>query len=280
MKQSRSLVWAFASLALSVAAVPLEPTSDHLSSLFAGKEEHLVKRRPALPGLPGGDEWYAAPAGFEDAAPGAILNFRPAPRPLSTNNTAGVNVQAMFQIQYRSQNSAGVPIANVLTAIIPHNQRFDALSTHIYFSDVPAPDCNPSLAMTWENKPADWVKQQLGPIIAALDEGWVVAVPDDGGPQASFPSGPNMGYNTLDAMRAMLQSQSITGLQSDATITLNGYSGGGVSATWTAELHPSYAPELNISGIALGGLVPDITYLSSKPAATTPTRRTANNRQI
>jgi hypothetical protein len=258
---------AFAYLMLFVAASPLQRRAP-LLDVLNGEEHIFEKRQRPLPPLPGNDPWYAAPDNLADVQPGDILKWRPAPRPLSTNNTMAVNVQAMYQIQYRSQNSKGVPIANVLTAIIPHNPNFNALFSYIYFSDVPAPNCNPSLSMTWEeNVPADWVKQQMGPIIAALSQGWIVAVPDDGGPQASFPAGPTMAYTTLDSMRAMLRSQAITGLSPGATITLNGYSGGGVSAGWTGELHPTYAPDVPIAGIALGGLVPDFTYISGRPSS-------------
>ena len=249
------LLFIVAYLVLFVAAMPIQISEEGLHT--------LLKRQRAPPSLPGNDPWYAPPDNLAAAAPGDILKWRPAPRPLSTDNTRAINVQAMYQIQYRTQNSVGAPIANVLTAIVPHNTRTDALFSYIYFSDVPNPNCNPSLSMTLEtNVPADWVKQQMGPIIAALSEGWIVAVPDDGGPQASFPSGPNMAYNTLDSMRAMLRSQEITGMTPDATITLNGYSGGGIAAAWTGELHPLYAPELKIDGIALGGLIPDFVFLS------------------
>ena len=251
-----AVLFVFAYLMLLAAASPL----------FSPHELHnLIKRQRAPPSLPGNDPWYAAPDNLAAAAPGDILKWRPAPRALSTDNSRAINVQAMYQIQYRTQNSVGAPIANVLTAIVPHNARMDALFSYIYFSDVPNPNCNPSLSMTLQTDvPADWVKQQMGPIIAALSEGWIVAVPDDGGPQASFPSGPNMAYNTLDSMRAMLRSQEVTGLAPDATVTLNGYSGGGIAAAWTGELHPGYAPELKIDGIALGGLIPDFVYLSGE----------------
>jgi len=38
-----------------------------------------------------------------------------------------------------------------------------------------------------------------------------------------------------------------------------GYSGGSLASGWAASLQPSYAPELNIQGVALGGLVPNIS---------------------
>jgi pimeloyl-ACP methyl ester carboxylesterase len=169
----------------------------------------------------------------------------------------------MYQIQYRTQTAAGLPFGNVMTVIVPHNPQFDHVFSYIYFSDTPSPNFNPSLEMTLRRgHSVIFTKQQLGPIVSALKEGWIVAVPDDNGPHASFPSGPTMAYAVLDSMRAILASGDITGVREDAVLTMNGYSGGGIAAAWTGELHPSYAPELNIAGIALGGLVPDFGFLA------------------
>jgi len=41
-----------------------------------------------------------------------------------------------------------------------------------------------------------------------------------------------MGYATLDSIRAVQKSSNFTGIAKNATITLNGYSGGGISAAW------------------------------------------------
>jgi hypothetical protein len=154
-------------------------------------------------------------------------------------------------------------MASVVTAIIPFNPSPDHLFAYAYFSDAASPRCNPSVALQLGTAAdALFTKIQLAPIIAALNQGWIVSVADDGGPQASFPSGPGMAYATLDSIRAMKQTQQLTGLSADPTVTLNGYSGGGMTAAWTGELHGSYAPELRIDGIALGGLVPDFLFLS------------------
>lgn len=38
-----------------------------------------------------------------------------------------------------------------------------------------------------------------------------------------------------------------------------GYSGGTLPSEWAAELQPSYAPELNFQGVAVGGLIANVT---------------------
>jgi hypothetical protein len=61
----------------------------------------------------------------------------------------------------------------------------------------------------------------------------------------------------LDAVRAVLSSQQ-TGILTDAQVALWGYSGGSLASGWAAQLQPTYAPDLQLAGVALGGTVPDI----------------------
>lgn len=57
----------------------------------------------------------------------------------------------------------------------------------------------------------------------------------------------------------MLSAGPLVGLSRNPTYALWGYSGGSLASTWAAELQPSYAPELNYAGIAVGGTTPNIT---------------------
>lgn len=93
---------------------------------------------------------------------------------------------------------------------------------------------------------------------AALEQGWVVIVPDHEGPQGAFLANKLAGHAVLDGIRAALQSGGFTGIQPSASVALWGYSGGSVASSFAAELHAQYAPELNIVGVAIGGTVPVI----------------------
>ena len=77
------------------------------------------------------------------------------------------------------------------------------------------------------------------------------------GPLASFCAGVQSGHATLDSVRAVLWSG--FGLSSNARYAMWGYSGGALASGWAAELQVQYAPELNFSGAALGGLTSNIT---------------------
>lgn len=65
-------------------------------------------------------------------------------------------------------------------------------------------------------------------------------------------------HATIDSIRATLSAPRV-GLSRDATIALWGYSGGSIASEWSLELQEQYAPELNIAGAALGGLVSNNT---------------------
>ncbi|KAF2398168.1 LIP-domain-containing protein [Trichodelitschia bisporula] len=214
--------------------------------------------------VPGPDEdpFYAAPPGIESLAPGTIVRSRPAPAPLSLDNKSALKPKAVWQLLYRTQNSVGKPEVTVATVIIPHNAKLGNVFSYGYFSDAAYNACNPSISMLVGTRDDNYITQYQNIItIAALNEGWVVVVADDGGPQASFSAGPHAGYATLDSLRAVIASGNITGVSSDPIITLFGYSGGSFSMSFASELHPHYAPELKIAGAAVGGISPNVTYL-------------------
>lgn len=96
---------------------------------------------------------------------------------------------------------------------------------------------------------------------AALNKGYYIVTSDYEGLNAAFTSGLQAGYATLDAVRVALSSTSraLTGLSANPRYALWGYSGGTIAAEWAAELQPSYAPELTFQGVALGGLIANVT---------------------
>ncbi|KAL4780412.1 lipase [Aspergillus varians] len=93
---------------------------------------------------------------------------------------------------------------------------------------------------------------------SALNKGFIVIIPDHLGPRSAFLANILSGHAVLDNVRAALASTDFTGISSEATVALWGYSGGSLASGFAAELQPSYAPELNIAGAALGGTVPKI----------------------
>lgn len=214
------------------------------------------KRSTPVP--PTEDPFYTPPSGYESSAPGTILRSRNVPYPLALLNLVSINIQGAYQLLYRTTDSLGNPEATVTTVIVPYNPDTTKLLSYQTAEDSSWLNCAPSYGLQQgANISSSSIELLL--IIAALDQGWVVNTPDYEGPQSAFTSGIQAGQATLDSIRAALESGSITGVSSSAAYQMWGYSGGSLATEWAAELQPTYAPELNFAGAALGGLVPNIT---------------------
>ncbi|WP_245819773.1 lipase family protein [Rhodococcoides yunnanense] len=192
---------------------------------------------------PLGDPFFTPPAGFEAEKPGAVLSTR------------GVAVQpgtTSTQVLFRSTDSKNNPIAAATTVIVPdapwtgdgprpvvaYNEATDSLGNA----------CAPSYTLPrGTNKEIDRVDDLLG-------RGYSVVVTDYQGPRQAYSAGIVAGHTVLDGLRA-------SGIADDAPIGITGYSGGAIASGWAAQLAPSYAPELDIVGVAFGGPPTDYTIL-------------------
>ena len=195
---------------------------------------------------PLGDPWFAPPAGFEAQDPGTVLNTR------------GVAVQpgtTSTQLLFRSTDSKNNPIAAATTVIVPdapwtgggprpvvaYNEATDSLGNA----------CAPSSTLPrGTNKEIDRMQDLLG-------RGYAVVATDYQGPRQAYSAGLVSGHTVLDGLRASHSA----GVASDAPVAITGYSGGAIASGWAAQLAPTYAPELNIVGVAFGGPPTDYKIL-------------------
>ncbi|KAI9693563.1 MAG: hypothetical protein M1820_009129 [Bogoriella megaspora] len=194
---------------------------------------------------PSQDPWYTAPADFESSAPGTILRIRPVPGNLTS--IIG-NCSAAYNILFRSTNSRYAPTWGVTTLFVPQSTNSSSLLSYQIPYNTADVDGSPSYALYQGGFPD---------IPNALGLGWYVNVPDFEGPYADFTAGVQEGHATLDSVRAALHSE--VGPGSKARYALWGYSGGSLASEWAAELQVQYAPELNISGLAAGGVTTNLT---------------------
>ena len=79
------------------------------------------------------------------------------------------------------------------------------------------------------------------------------------GLKAEFTAGLQSGHAVLDSTRVVLDEGPSVGLSGNPRYALWGYSGGALASTWAAELQPSYAPELEYAGVAVGGTTPNVS---------------------
>ena len=206
---------------------------------------------------PSQDPFYTPPAGFQQTKPGTILRSREA---TMSGPQAEVSASA-YQLLFRTTDATGQPTAAVTTVLIPSSP---ASGTRVLASYQTAYDsmtlkCAPSYTMQDGNG-----SDEETYIASELQQGWDVNVPDYEGLNSEWAVGPMLGRATLDSIRAA-EHFAADGLTAGTKtkVTLNGYSGGSEAATWAAALAPSYAPELNLVGVAAGGNFPDYDYTTA-----------------
>lgn len=216
------------------------------------------------PTLPSQDSFYAASDNITQLEPGTILKHREPPYPIAAFGISPVNINASHQVLYRTTNSFGNAIATVLTIIIPHNADRSKVLSYQVAEDAASFNCAPSYALQLQSATGPLLgtiitQAELLLVEAALEQGWVVIIPDFQGPNSAYLANKLAAYATLDGIRAALNSTPFTGINPKSTITMWGYSGGSLPTNHAVELQPEYAPELRIAGAAVGGTVPNIT---------------------
>ncbi|KAI4863512.1 LIP-domain-containing protein [Hypoxylon rubiginosum] len=217
----------------------------------------------AQPLPPSKDPWYKAPAGFEAAQPGTILRIRPTPGDLAA--VVG-NASASYNILYRTTDSHLQPSWAVTTLFIPTSLYVSPSGKVPLLSYQPAYntanlDSSPSFTLHRGQSQAVidiGMRPETLLFTEMLGLGWIVNVPDFEGPTAAFGAGVLAGRATLDSIRAVLGLARLTGAD-DMTTAIWGYSGGSLATGAAAEMQVQYAPELDISGVVLGGLLDNLS---------------------
>jgi hypothetical protein len=197
---------------------------------------------------------YTGSTPLDSTAPGTVLKTRS----FRYHIFGFPTLLETTQLLYRSTSQTGNPTVNVTSVIQPPIQ-FDKTKVISYQSAYDSLNRNdePSYAISGGLRLGGLIPHVeaavFGPFIA---EGYTVIVPDTEGQRADFAVGPEYGMNTLDSIRAALNSSTIP---SDAKVAMLGYSGGAIATEWAAELAPKYAPGVNerLIGAAIGGVLVD-----------------------
>ncbi|RAL66045.1 hypothetical protein DID88_005706 [Monilinia fructigena] len=209
--------------------------------------------------LPSQDPFYYPPEGFENKPPGTILSHRPPPSPLSAFGKIPLNLYSAHQILYRTTSARGDASHTVSTVFIPHDANYSRVVSQQDFMDSACFDCSTSYALQQHASHKTLQSQASILYIAGLlEHKYIVSVPDYEGSKASFSCGLSSGYALLDSLRALMNSCDFTGVSENADIVMWGYSGGSIPTQWAAQLHTTYAPELNILGAAAGGSIVNV----------------------
>lgn len=199
---------------------------------------------------------YTGSTPLANYAPGTVLKTRVVPYHIVGLATP----LKATQLLYRAIDAQQRPTVNVTTVVQPSclfclNR--DKVISYQSFYDSLNPNDQPSVQIAGGLSLTGAIPQietlLFSPFLAA---GYTIVISDTEGQTADFAAGPEYGTNTLDSIRAAMNSSSVT-LSSRAKVAMIGYSGGAIATEWAAELAPTYAPDLNdnLIGAAYGGVL-------------------------
>ncbi|NLV79706.1 MAG: triacylglycerol lipase [Rhodococcus sp.] len=200
------------------------------------------------------DPFFDRPGDLAAHPVGAVLRERPTRmRALP----ASVVPHTAQQFMVRSTDSTGRPIPVTATLVLPRTPWHGGPRPVVVYNmaiDSLGARCTPSYRMVHEAVDID-VPPML-PILLA--RGWAVLVPDHQGPHMAYAAGPLAGHAVLDSVRGM---RSVAPELAESPLAMTGYSGGAIATGWAAQLQPTYAPDVQFTGAAAGGLPADLALL-------------------
>ncbi|RJL32802.1 lipase [Bailinhaonella thermotolerans] len=199
----------------------------------------------------------AIPGPARAATAGDVVSAQPTTVYLLPGKVLEVPVNA-WHVLYRSTSATGAANTVSGTLLVPKSA-YPAGARPIIGYAVGThglgDQCAPSVSMR-EGREAE-----LALISLFLLKGFAVAVTDYEGlgtpGQHTYMAGISQGHAVLDSIRAATRIPA-AGLSARAPVAVMGYSQGGASAGWAAQLQPSYAPELRLRGVAAGGVPADL----------------------
>jgi hypothetical protein len=187
-----------------------------------------------------------APADIGSYAPGQIVATRPVvPKAGNLADTADAG-----QISYRTDDSHDRAELTVTTLLVPKKAWTGAGSRSAISVQAAEDSTGTRCAPSYEVSSGSLVAASSVLFAAPqLDRGWAVAMPDFEGPKSVFM------WARKPATPFSTESAPCTGGLGEWT--LNGYSGGAQATGWAAELQPSYAPDVKLAGVTMGGTPAD-----------------------
>ncbi|RJQ80766.1 lipase [Pseudonocardiaceae bacterium YIM PH 21723] len=212
------------------------------------------------PPVPSADPFYTPPSPLPEQA-GTLIRSRAVdwyPEPFRVFK-APVHTYLML---HRSTSALGAPNAVSGLLVVPpipwHGDGPRPVVAYAMGTQGLGDQCAPSYHMR------TGTEVEIAFIAQAMTKGWAVAVTDYEGLGTpgthTFATGQSEGRALLDTARAALQVPG-AGLDPKSPVGIFGYSQGGQAAAFAAELHGSYAPELNVVGSAPGGVPADLPLM-------------------
>lgn len=196
-------------------------------------------------------------------APGQVITAEPSSftlDPVFATPTPSVDVQ---RVLYRTTSATGAPIGVTGTILVPKAPWLGfgsrPLVSYAVGTRGVGDACAPSSSLA---NGSDYEGLFIADMLA---KGWAVAVTDMEGLGTdgvhTYMVGRSQGHAVLDMARAARIAAG-GGVDDDSPVGIWGYSQGGASAGWAAQLADTYAPELDIVGVVAGGVPGDLTAVA------------------
>jgi hypothetical protein len=204
--------------------------------------------------VPTADPFYRWRGSLRHDAPGTVLRTRSV---TATRAAASTPVKET-QLLYVTTDELGHRTVSVATVVHPLDKAPSATAPLVSYQaayDALGAQCEPSytfpLTMQHETVPAPIPLQYAA-------EGYNVVTSDYEGEDLAYGAGQQSGYETLDAIRA---AEKWLGVPETSTpVGMVGYSGGSIATEFASELARTYAPTLDIVGVAEGGIPVDLFH--------------------
>jgi Secretory lipase len=223
---------------------------------LVGLGARVAPARAATPTLPSSDPFYTYSGSepLSEIAPGTVLKSRSIQVVIGGAPTANTAEQVL----YRTTGELGQPTVTVATII---NPLVPSVSTKLIsyqtFYDALGSECDPSYTLQGGNSSYQDAQADAALMQSYLQAGYTVVTSDYEGENLDWAASQESGYNTLDGIRA---AENQLGISRSTPVGMVGYSGGSIATEWASELAPAYAPELNIVGVAEGGIPVDYAH--------------------
>jgi hypothetical protein len=257
-RRRAAAVAALVTLALPAAALPaVAATSSSTSSTTTTSPVLPTSDAPDVPDLPVvperarvADDFYTPPAALPDGANGEVVRWREEPRQLSARS---------YLLMYHSTNATGQDVPVTGRVLVPSTP---------WRGEGPRPIVSVASGTRGVGDtcaPSRWLDYERPIIEPMLLAGWAVVVTDYEGlgtpGMHTYVVGQSEGRAVIDMVRAATNLPA-TGLEAGGKVAFSGYSQGGGGAMWAGELQPTYAPDLDLVGIAAGGVPADLTEVA------------------
>ncbi len=201
---------------------------------------------------PDQDPFYGVPAGLDGLKSGTVIASRPV-----TVTALSIPIRAKaWQVKFKTQDNTGAPTAYITTVIVPEGTWTGNGPRPVLSYQTPEDGvglkCAPSYMLTGGLQALGNTSPDAFTIESALASGWTVVVPDYEGPRSMFLGAEGQARGVIDGLRAARAFEP-AGIHPEAKMALWGYSGGAVASSTAAQYQPSYAPDVPLAGVALGG---------------------------